>query len=338
MANFANWKKWAKVVAGCFLLLSGSPRATAQEAVKPQEIVPHHVDTAPCATGLWSAPHYSLGEVIGQSICGKEDPARPWTPLPLSTLFSEGWLEPWIAPPNGSSGAPRQGWLNSFDGHFVREWHLGYFYTNHLANDDNAHLGLFQFFTPLSRRLLIGIDVPFLVGLEGHGPGESQVDFGDIIIAPRVMLHETQDLSVSAGLGIRTPTGRRETVGDITSVFPNIQAWADLGRSVTLRGGFGVDVPFEAAPVPDATLLTNIAIGQTITPHDATPFGDFAYYLAINMRNEFSSAEDHTFFTLAPGVRMHLGNNYFLLMNYEFQVTGPQLFDQRFGILIVKGF
>jgi hypothetical protein len=53
--------------------------------------------------------------VIRASIFAKTDPAA-WRPLPLRTLFSEGWNEPWIEPPSGSKGAPRQGWINAADG------------------------------------------------------------------------------------------------------------------------------------------------------------------------------------------------------------------------------
>ncbi len=54
-------------------------------------------------TGRTDVNPYS--QVILESICGKPDPDT-WRPLPCSTLFSEGWLEPWVPSPNGSGGAP----------------------------------------------------------------------------------------------------------------------------------------------------------------------------------------------------------------------------------------
>jgi hypothetical protein len=54
-------------------------------------------------------------DTILQSICGKPDP-NTWRPLSLATLFSEGWHEAWVPSPNGSGGAPRQGWINAADG------------------------------------------------------------------------------------------------------------------------------------------------------------------------------------------------------------------------------
>ena len=43
-----------------------------------------------------------------------------WQALPLGSLFSEGWNQPWASPPPGPGGAPRQGWINAYDGVFYR--------------------------------------------------------------------------------------------------------------------------------------------------------------------------------------------------------------------------
>src|SRR5262245_9214055 len=43
-----------------------------------------------------------------------------WQPLSAGMFFSEGWNRPWASPPPGRGGAPRQGWLNAFDGVFYR--------------------------------------------------------------------------------------------------------------------------------------------------------------------------------------------------------------------------
>ena len=61
-----------------------------------------------------TAPRVEMGifATIAESIFGQPDPDT-WRPLPLSTLFSEGWNEAWVPSPNGSGGAPRQGWINA---------------------------------------------------------------------------------------------------------------------------------------------------------------------------------------------------------------------------------
>src|SRR5215831_9650439 len=63
--------------------------------------------------GVFGAMAKSLtGDVYG-------DPSK-WRELSLSNFFTEGWDRAWVSPPPGGGGAPRQGWLNSFDGVFYR--------------------------------------------------------------------------------------------------------------------------------------------------------------------------------------------------------------------------
>jgi hypothetical protein len=316
---------------------AGTPPAEAigppKTAGSPAPAIVSGPPAAPCVTEL-PTTQLSCFEVAYESICGPAD--GPWAPL---CCFSDGWREPWVKPPGrGPGGAPRQGWLNSFDGHFTREYHIGYFLSNGVGNGQDEHVGLFQFQTPLSRRVWVGVDVPFVVALTG-GQGTNQTDFGDISITPRVMLHETEGQSISAGLGFRIPTENRSTGGDQTSLFPHIQFWQDAGDGWTVRGGFGVEVPMNNRDAdPDGILVSNLAIGRTITEHDATPFGDFAYYVSFNMRNTIADGNTSTFVSATPGIRTHLGNNLFFLAGVEVPLTGPKPFDQRFLLLFVKGF
>ena len=54
---------------------------------------------------------YSLFRAAKESLFGDpySHPER-WQPLSLGTFFTEGWDEPWISPPKGGGGAPRQSW------------------------------------------------------------------------------------------------------------------------------------------------------------------------------------------------------------------------------------
>ena len=207
---------WACVVGSTTVVLAQEVKPDAATKASAAPVAENATNRTTC---------YSMWEVIGGSIGGTPCDERTWTPLCFDTLFSDGWHEPWIAPPDGSSGAPRQGWINTFDGFFTREWHLVYAFTNELADGSQAHLGLFQFETPLSRRLWLGVDVPFVVGIDGDHGAADAADFGDIQISPRVMLQETQDMSISAQLGIRIPTGESETGGDLTALFPYLNYW-----------------------------------------------------------------------------------------------------------------
>lgn len=280
---------------------------------------------------------YRPGEVVALSIFANGE-EEDWTPLRLATLFTEGWDEPWLAPPADSNMPVRQGWVNSADGLFFRNLVWLYQNTEGLPGGRDANFGLFQFQSPLSRRLWISLDVPFISAVnDDHGPNKAAT-FGDFNVTPRVMLKETRKLSLIAGLGVRSPTGSLTTFSGLARLNPNVQFWADIGRRFSARGGIGVDVPLNQFDLLPTNLATNIAIGQTITGHDVLLIGDFQYYLSANMRNNLSAAPGHTFFSLTPGFRTHLGGEYYLAGGLEIPLTGPRPFGDRLTFFFVKGF
>ena len=186
-----------------------------------------------------------------------------WQPIEFGTIFDD-WKDPWIGPPDGSGGAPRQGWLNTFDGFFTKEWHLAYAWTKNAAGSADAHVGIFRFNHPLTKRLWVGVEVPMIVHVA------DQNDFGDITITVKKMLHETQDLSINTGMGIRLATGDPETGGDLWGFSPQLNIWSDLGNGWSLRGGILFNfTPEGNSPAPKSSFLGNVAIGHTITEHSA---------------------------------------------------------------------
>jgi hypothetical protein len=192
---------------------------------------------------------YPLSSVIFESIFGEADPDL-WRPLPLSTLFSEGWREPWVPSPNGSGGAPRQGWINAMDGNLYRLWFFTFAQGFNDPPKGNAYLGSFTIFTPLSRRLDLITNVPFILrnnavtGLPIVDPNQpratttrSHSGFGDLSFTPRVLLHETQDFSLTTELSVLTPTGDQPLAGNFTALTPAVSFWnresGPFGRSRT---------------------------------------------------------------------------------------------------------
>ena len=84
-----------------------------------------------------------LFDTITESVFGPADPDT-WRPLPLSTLFSEGWNEAWVPSPSGSGGAPRQGWINASDGNMYRLWFFTFAQGFNRAPTGNAYLGSYR--------------------------------------------------------------------------------------------------------------------------------------------------------------------------------------------------
>ena len=65
--------------------------------------------------------------------------------------------------PNGSGGAPRQGWINASDGNMYRLWFFTFGEAFNQGDKSNAYLGAYTLYTPLSRRLLLITNIPFVL-------------------------------------------------------------------------------------------------------------------------------------------------------------------------------
>jgi hypothetical protein len=71
----------------------------------------------------------------------------------------------------------------------------------------------------------------------------------------------------------------------------------------------------------DQPLLT---IGQTLTDHDVHLFGDFTWYVSTVVNSPLAQAQ-HTSVTLTPGIRTHLGNDWYLLVGLPTPLTNERI-------------
>lgn len=102
---------FSSAVCLCLVLFACSAEIHAQDAVEEQAA------TAP------AEKDYTFLEAVVESVTGdvySDEAAARWQELSYSNMFSKGWDKPWSSPPNGGGGAPRQGWLNAYDGVFYR--------------------------------------------------------------------------------------------------------------------------------------------------------------------------------------------------------------------------
>lgn len=252
--------------------------------------------------------------------------AEDWQKLDLKS-FGQELTAPWVPVPNGSSGAPRQGWLATADGFFTREIHLAYDYTRSDAPD--RHQALARFHYPVSRRLWLGVEAPFYQNSAGRG------DFGDVTVTTQLMLAESRNLSVNAGVGWRLPTGATRAGNNRFIPTPQLNLWSDVGSGFSVRGRIGREI---ADRGQGDGLVMNAAIGQTVTPHDATPFGDLTWYVAGNWREPISGGGPAVA-SVTPGMRTHLTGNLFLLAGVEFAVANrAETFRERYIVQLVQGF
>jgi hypothetical protein len=274
-------------------------------------------------------------DTIAESIFGQPDPDT-WRPLPFSTFFSEGWNEAWVPSPSGSGGAPRQGWINATDGNMYRLWFFTFAQGFNDPPKGNAYLGAFTIFTPLSRRLDLITNVPFFIrnsagsGLPILDPSRQTVStsqshsgFGDMSFTPRFLVHETKDFSLTAELSVLTPTGTQPVAGK-SALTPAIGFWNNFAGGWAIRGGLGDLIATQGKG--SNTLISTLAIGNTFTDHDVPLFGDFTVYLSAVASTPLSNGND-TSVALTPGMRTHLGNDWYFLAGLPTPVTNARVAD-----------
>ena len=280
---------------------------------------------------------YSVLDAARESLFGDPyaDPER-WQPLSLGTFFTEGWDDPWIGPPRGEGGAPRQSWLNAFNGVFYRLANSSFGWAH---DGGDAYSGTLTLFTPFSRRFEVEEEIPFIVSSPGSG-GDRHNAFGDFAITPRFILSETQDVTQSFNLTFRTPTGDIENGTGVASITPDYEFWANVWRGLVVRGGASLAIPYNHDGVRKAgartTFTANLSAGYYFTPPDLTPVGDLVWYVSTNLSQPTDGrGASTTTLTFTPGFRTHLAGEWYLLGGVEVPATSPQPFDyQVLGALI----
>jgi hypothetical protein len=288
---------------------------------------PAELGTSPTS----SRQEYSAFHAAKESLFGDpySHPER-WQPLSLGTFFTEGWDEPWISPPKGGGGAPRQSWLNAFNGVFYRLVNFPFNWV-HDGNAD-SYTGTINLFTPFSRRFEVQWAIPYIVS--SAGDGDRHNNFGDFAATARFLLSETQDFTQSFNLIFRTPTGDLDNKNGVASITPEYEFWANWWRGFVVRGGAALAAPYNHDGIRKAgtrtTFLGNLAAGYYFTPHDLTPVGDLVWYVSTNLSQPTDDrGPNTTTVSFTPGFRNHLGRNWFLFGGVEVPATKPKPFDYQ---------
>jgi len=262
---------------------------------------------------------YSFGEVVRQSMFGDVYSApSQWQELSLGNFFSKGWDKPWVSPPTGGGGAPRQGWLNAYEGVFYR-LSLGVFGWKHHENNTDSYSGNLVTFTPINSRFEVKTELPVSSNSE-------DTNFGDFRIQARFLLSESLNFTQTLNIDFRTPTGNAVNGDGVASIVPQYQFWANWWKGLVVRGGAGFTIPY-AGEISEAgarsTFDANLSVGYYMTPHDMTPFGDMVWYLAttVNQAIDNRAPNGDTTLSLSPGFRTHLGMDWYMLGTVEVPVT-----------------
>ncbi len=302
----------------------------------------------------------SFADVIGQSLFGPLRPER-WRPLGLAGFLSEGWDEAYAPVPSteGTSRiAPRQTWINNADGAFYRLFVFSFGFARGLPGNADLYNGSYFMFTPLSRRFEIGWFFPFVVS-DPRSPGKSPTNYdtgvGDLTIAPRFLLAEDKRYSVTSNLFVRVPTGNGLNGNGVASLSPDVEFWANPFGGWVFRGGAGVTTPTNLSPAKIALLSGNpwtgfnaspstfssfdarFAVGKYITAPDAKFLPNLVVDVAANLHTAISGG-NATYFSLTPGFRFGIGNEWYLLGGVEVPLVGPLPFQTQTIFQIIKNF
>jgi hypothetical protein len=282
---------------------------------------------------------YTLLDTVKESLFGDvyAHPER-WQPLSAGTFFSEGWNRPWVSPPPGSGGAPRQGWIGAFDGVFYRLGFGTFSFADDFHDNGNRYAGDFTLFLPLSARFEVRLDIPAVVSNRAGADNDYSTNFGDLQIRPRVLISESQDFSQSFSLGFRIPTGSGKNGNDFAAVSPAWEFWWNAWSKLVLRGGLAFELPYTQSDRTRQQFNANFAAGYYFTPHNLTPFGDLVFYVAANLGQPIDSGPKDTNFSLTPGFRTHLGANWYWLTGVEVPVAHPKPFDVQVITGLMKVF
>ncbi|MFO0889690.1 MAG: hypothetical protein U0790_11195 [Isosphaeraceae bacterium] len=292
-----------------------------------------------------TAPRIEMGlfDTITESLFGDVYAEGRWRPLSFGSFLSEGWLEPWAGGPAGREGlTPRHGWLGAFDGVFYRLWLTWFTYTNTLKEPygGDRYSGNYQVFLPFSRRFEISLSIPYVISNGTRQPGRGYTaENGDLVVIPRFLLAENAATTHVLAVDVRTPTGSKATGSGMMAMHPRYEFWTNPGGAWVVRGGSGVFVPMNTNYIPAFTAYTgDLAIGRYFRPHDV-PFGDLVVYAATNWLVPLDgTTRERTYFSVGPGTRFHIADDYFLLHFWEFPVVGPTAFTYSMQIGILKVF
>jgi hypothetical protein len=279
-----------------------------------------------------------LGTLV-ESLAGNAyDPSR-WSPLPIDTFFSEGWDEPWVAGPTGQggAGAPREAWLNTYDGAFYRHAVATFGYAHDFldAGFTNNYTSGVTVFTPVNRRFELRWDIPIVTSNRVNSCCDYHIAAGDFALTPRFLLAESETASHTLDVTFRMPTGDTKNLNGVAAVTPRYNVWWNPWDRLVVRGGFGFFVPFGNQSLNElgarTTFQANIAPGYYITPHDLLPIGDLVWYASLNLYQvmDHRGPQNPTLLTITPGVRFHAGDDWYLLGGVEVPVTQPQPFDYQ---------
>jgi hypothetical protein len=229
----------------------------------PQDHGEHsHAHPAPAGAWRWHDPYYP-------GWWKPSDNYRPysWAAPPSEGLIRDLFCAPFVETHRTARGTP---WVHPFTiepPHLHRDLFFFYKYTKDAeGGPTDEHEVELHLDWALTRRLGFALAVPYL-GL--IGPDEQATGFGDLEIAPRIVIVESETFHLAANIFMTIPTGdaERDLGRGEMSLAPFMTTWHDLGSWApwtnwnTLYINFGPEIGLETG---DTALLYTVVYAHSI--------------------------------------------------------------------------
>ena len=273
------------------------------------------------------------------------DPSGPATLAPLGFSLTEGWLDPWPHNHFSRRGTPFTHTFFTEPAFLDRDFFLDTRISR--GEEDNEVEFEAELEWALTRRIGLVLEAPFRV--VDPEDGDTEQGFGDLAIAPRFLLVETDRFLLSANFEIETPTGSesRGLGRGETALSPTLSLWYDLGKFVTLNAQFGTEHGLESGEDEFLynTALTFSLLDSTIVASARDKYGGHFPPGLVNFLAEVTgrtelSGKDHgrTTAEFLFGASYLVTSHVEIRAGLQFPLFKPREFDNAYLLGLVYHF
>jgi hypothetical protein len=177
-------------------------------------------------------------------------------PAPLGLALADGWFDPWRHADFSRRGTPFVHMFNLEPAFLDRDLFVDYVATKSVDDEKERELAA-ELEYAITRRIGLIVEAP-LVYLDPK-EGDTEQGLGDVALAPRALLIETDRFLLSANLEIAFPTGSESKglgSGEV-GLAPSFSTWLDLGNWITFSTQVGTEHGLETG---DSELLYAAAL------------------------------------------------------------------------------
>lgn len=255
---------------------------------------------------------------------------------PLGFDFGRGWLDPWPHAHDSARGTPYFHPVGLEPAFLGRD--LIFTYRRTQADREVEQEFEVEAEWAFTRRLGVAVEVPYV---HVDPPGESnEQGFGDIAIAPRALLVETELFLLSLNLEVVIPTGQesRGLGGGEAALAPSLSTWIDLGYWITLQGQAGTETGLESS---DTEIFYKASLAWTLRgpalydpgpgPIHGVPPGLVSAFVEYSGRTILKGEDDgDATGECLFGLSYQVTSTLEVRGGYEIPVGGPQEIDRSF--------